>query len=202
MYMKRLTRVLVSIMVGATVAACGAAPENAPSMTEKNGDCEAVISNIMSRRSIRHYADRQVPADILESILECGINAPNGRNQQAYEVRVVSDSASTAYLAENVKGLYKAPVYVFIANDTTYDMSQIDAGLLSGNIGLSAWAYGIGSVNLGGPVRAMKEDGELIGRLNLSDGYELCLVLALGYPDEAPEARPRNKEKVRFVKVL
>ncbi len=163
---------------------------------------ETVIDNIMTRRSIRKYSDRAVPRDLLEVIIKCGINAPNGRNRQSYEVKVVDDPASVAYLADNVKGLYKAPVYMLIANDPAYDMSLIDVGLLSENIGLSAWSMGIGSINLGMPVRAINENSELSAKLGFSEGYKLCLVLALGYPDETPAAKPRNREKVQFVKIV
>lgn len=163
---------------------------------------ETVIDNIMTRRSIRKYSDRAVPRDLLEVIIKCGINAPNGRNRQSYEVKVVDDPASVAYLADNVKGLYKAPVYMLIANDPAYDMSLIDVGLLSENIGLSAWSMGIGSINLGMPVRAINENSELSAKLGFSEGYQLCLVLALGYPDESPAAKPRNRDKVQFVKII
>lgn len=162
---------------------------------------DAVYNTIMARRSIRKYLDKEVPADVLTKIIECGINAPNGMNQQCYEVKVVNDAASTAYLAENLNGLYKAPVYMFIAAQDNYDMSRIDCGLLAENICLSAWSYGIGSINLGMPVRALMEKPEILAKLGFSEHYDLCLVLALGYADEAPEAKPRKTEKVQFVTV-
>lgn len=162
---------------------------------------DAVYNTIMARRSIRKYLDKEVPADVLAKIIECGINAPNGMNQQCYEVKVVNDAASTAYLAENLNGLYKAPVYMFIAAQDNYDMSRIDCGLLAENICLSAWSYGIGSINLGMPVRALMEKPEILAKLGFSEHYDLCLVLALGYADEAPEAKPRKAEKVQFVTV-
>lgn len=162
---------------------------------------DAVYNTIMARRSIRKYLDKEVPAEVLAKIIECGINAPNGMNQQCYEVKVVNDAASTAYLAENLNGLYKAPVYMFIAAQDNYDMSRIDCGLLAENICLSAWSYGIGSINLGMPVRALMEKPEILAKLGFSEHYDLCLVLALGYADEAPEAKPRKAEKVQFVTV-
>lgn len=162
---------------------------------------DAVYNTIMARRSIRKYLDKEVPADVLSKIIECGINAPNGMNQQCYEVKVVNEAASAAYLAENLNGLYKAPVYMFIAAQDNYDMSRIDCGLLAENICLSAWSYGIGSINLGMPVRALMEKPEILAKLGFSEHYDLCLVLALGYADEAPEAKPRKAEKVQFVTV-
>jgi hypothetical protein len=39
----------------------------------------------------------------------------------------------------------------------------------------------------------------ILERLGFSEGYQFCLCVGLGYADEAPEAKPRNKEKVKYV---
>ena len=162
----------------------------------------AVVDNIMARRSIRKYTDKAIPTEILDKILECGINAPNGMNRQCYEVKVVNDPASAEYLSKNLNGLYKAPVYLFIAASDTYDLSYIDVGLLAENVCLAAWSYGIGSINLGMPVRALKEKPEILAKLGFSEHHEICLVIALGYAAESPAAKPRKAERVQFVKVV
>lgn len=194
--MKQLLLSVIALVSACTFTSC-----NAPAEPAEVNVAEVVVENIMARRSIRKYTDQAIPADILNKIIECGLNAPNGMNAQSYEVKVVNDPESAAFLAENLGGLYKAPVYMFIAAGTNYDMSKIDCGLLSENVCLSACAYGIGSINLGMPVRALHEKPEILAKLGFSEGYEICLVLALGYPDEAPDAKPRNAEKVQFVTV-
>lgn len=201
--MKRLTKTFISLLAVSGLCACCGSQENACAIAPEEGESvsEAVVDNIMTRRSIRRYADKAVPRALLDTILECGINAPNARNRQAYSIKVVDDSASVAYLADNLKGLYKAPVYLFIANDVNSEMSLIDVGLLSGNIGLAAWAYGIGSINLGMPVRAAKENPEILAKFGFEDGYDLCLVLALGYPDEQPDAKPRTKDRIQYITI-
>ena len=198
---------VMAIMSGAGLASCtgesgsDAAKTAAVDSVVKASVSDVVVGNIMARRSIRKYTEQRVGRDTLERILECGINAPNGMNQQNYEIKVVDDPASTAFLSERLKGLYKAPVYLFIAAGDQYDMSRIDVGLLSENICLAARAYGLGSINLGMPVRSMKEQPELLAKLGFSEHYELCLIVALGYSDETPEAKPRKREKVQFVTV-
>ena len=42
----------------------------------------AVVEAIMSRRSIRKYKDQPVEREKLETIVNCGINAPSGMNRQ------------------------------------------------------------------------------------------------------------------------
>ena len=38
-----------------------------------------------------------------------------------------------------------------------------------------------------------------VERLNLPEGYKLLYAIAVGYPDEKPEAKPRDAAKVQFV---
>ena len=43
------------------------------------------------------------------------------------------------------------------------------------------------------------EAAEYLKMLNFSEGYELLYCIAFGYPDEAPAAKPRNAEKIKFI---
>ena len=172
----------------------------------------AVIDNMMSRRSIRNYKQQAVPREVLNRIMECGINAPNGQNKQSWEVRVVESPE----LQNEIKALmatvggeraagcfYNAPVWVFIARDKGYDFSAYDCGLLAENMMLSANALGVGSVCLGSPVRyiLMAEGNErVLSKLGFSEGYELSLCISMGYPEgEMPEAKPRDMGKVKYI---
>ncbi len=171
----------------------------------------AVIENIMSRRSIRKYRNGPVAREVMQEIALCGINAPNGQNKQSWEVRIVDNpefqneikAVMAAAGGERAAGcFYNAPVWVFIARDKGYDFSTIDCGLLAENMMLSAHSLGVGSVCLGSPVRFIltsPEKDKVLSRLGFSEGYELCLCIAFGYPDEAPKAKPRDINKVKFV---
>lgn len=177
---------------------------------------ETVIENIMTRRSIRKYRPQPVGRDTMQIILNCGINAPNGQNKQSWEVRVVDNpeyinGITAAYLKENpaagedpsfVNMFRNAPTVVFIANDHSYDFSQIDCGLLAENMILSAWSMGIGSCCLGGPARFMTGSpaaADYVKQLGFSEGYDLLLCIAFGYPDETPAAKPRDASKARYI---
>lgn len=176
---------------------------------------EAVKEVMMSRRSIRAYKDSVISREILEEILTCGVNAPNGMNQQAYEIRVLSPALIDSITAAVVKDIpqtasrpsfknifVNAPCVLCIANDTTYDMSQVDCGLLGENIILSAWSKGIGSCCLGSSARWIKDSPSArpyLEQMAFSEGYELLYCIALGYPDETPEAKPRTMEKIKYM---
>lgn len=176
---------------------------------------DAVIGTIMSRRSVRQYQPAAVGRDTMKTILECGINAPNGMNRQSWEIRIVDNPELIAemtalYVKANPKAaedpsfknmFRNAPTVVFIANDPAYDMSAIDCGLLGENMILSAWSMGIGSCCLGGPVRFLKspEASAFMDRLGFSEGYELLYCIGFGYPAETPAAKDRDASKIKFV---
>ena len=95
-----------------------------------------------------------------------------------------------------------APCVVCIAYDTTYDMAQIDCGLLGENIILAAWAKGIGSCCLGSSARwilDLPSAKPYLDRMAFSKGYKLLYCIALGYPDESPEAKPRRQDMIKFM---
>lgn len=43
------------------------------------------------------------------------------------------------------------------------------------------------------------ETAELYEALQLSEGYDLLYMIAVGYPDEEPQAKPRDYSKIQFV---
>ena len=207
----RKIKLFLIVACVAMLAACNTKPAE----TEKEMKYEnETIATIMERRSIRKYKPETVARETLEKIMECGINAPNGQNKQSWEVRVVDNPEVMAEInaviaeaygekAEMAVGCFRgAPVMVFIARDLAYDFSAYDCGLLAENIMLSAQSLGVGSICLGSPVRIINDNEAcalVLERLGFSEGYEFCLCVGLGYADEAPEAKPRMKEKVRFV---
>ena len=174
-----------------------------------------VINAIMARRSIRQYYQVPVGRDTLMQIMTCGINAANGQNKQSWEVRIIDNPVKMQQIQdlmvagnptlqpEMVRGCMRgAPVMTFIARDLGYDFSAYDCGLLAGNIMLAAQSLGVGSICLGSPVRFInyaENSAEILSLLGLSENYELCLCVGLGYANETPAAKPRDINKVKFV---
>lgn len=213
-YSKMKTIYLYFMAAALFLSACNA--EKLSDGVEKADAASVVTELMMSRRSIRAYKDSVISRETLNDILRCGVNAPNGRNLQSYEIRVIDspaliDSITKAVVKDNPKIAERdgfknifvnAPCVVCIAYDTKYDMAQIDCGLLGENIILAAWAKGIGSCCLGSSARWIIDSPSAkpyLDRMAFSPGYKLLYCIALGYPDEQPEARPRREDMIRFV---
>ncbi len=193
-------------------ASCGAQAQNEEA-TEDQGN--VVIETIMARRSIRQYTDQPVEREKLELMAQCGINAPSGMNSQPWQVRIVDNAEyingiSDAFKAANpqmagdpsFKNMFRnATAVIFIASPTD-GSGQLECGLLGENMILAAQSMGLGTCCLGGPIAFMKNDpsaAPYVERLALPEGYQLLYAIAVGYPDESPEAKPRDAGKVQFV---
>lgn len=217
MLMKNLKQAALTVLL-LPLMACGggAQQQQAPAETPAQDSVKnQVVETIMTRRSIRQYKPQAVEREKMQTIVECGINAPNAMNRQAWEVRVVDNAdyingVTELYKKANPKAaedstfknmFRNAPTVVFIGRDTKSESSPFDCGLLAENMMISAWSMGIGSCCLGTPARFMRspEAAEYLQKLGFSEGYELLYCIGFGYPDETPAAKPREAAKVKFV---
>ena len=209
--MKKSLEIFAALLMGTMLFSCNQSQQTNGNEKDMKGE-NAVIENIMTRRSIRKYTGQAVDRETMQTILECGINAPNGMNRQSWEVRVMDNPETVGKLkqlmvqanpetpAQAVEGCFRgAPTLVFVANAKSYDFSAIDCGLLSENIMLSAWSLGVGSVCLGSPIRFINKSPEALEMLGFSEDYTPIICIGLGYPDEQPEAKPRDMGKVKFI---
>lgn len=201
---------LAGIFAGCQKTATPAEAQANDSICQKN----PVVETILERRSIRKYKQKPVEPEKLNQIIECGIYAPNGMGRESWEVRIVTrpellariDTLYADYM-EKTQGkrptaaAYGAPVLAFIAYDTRYDLSDVDCGLLGGNMLISAQSMGIGSCCLGGICRFLNapEGAEIMKELDFPKTHKLLYAIAFGYPDESPKAKPRTQEKVRII---
>lgn len=173
------------------------------------------VENIMARRSIRKYKDMPVEREKLEQIVECGIHAPSGLNKQPWEVRVVDNAEYINGITEvfketnhpstkdaTFKNMFRnAPAVIFIASPKD-GSGQLDCGMLGMNMMLAAQSIGLGTCCLGGAIPFIKTNAgaqPYLEKLEIPADYELLYAIGVGYPDEAPAAKPREEGKVKFI---
>ena len=142
---------------------------------------------VASRREVRDYAGRPIPADLAQRILDAGRISGSSRNTQPWRFVVVESPslrerlADAVYVAGNVRG---AALIVVVAvrgrGPTTFD-----AGRAAQNMMLTAWNEHIGSCPNGMP------DPDAVGQLlDLQEDERPVTVLTFGYP-----ARPRDPQR-------
>ena len=177
--------------------------EPADKMTDVEADVlmevNPVLSNIMARRSIRKYMDKPVEHEKLETIARAGINAPSAMNWQNWAVRIIEDQK----LMGDVKDMCRnAPNLICVCAPANGDF-DLDAGLMGENMMLAAQALGLGTCIQTGPIRFLttnKKAQAFRDSLDIPEDYKLLYVIAIGYPDDQPNARPRDASKVKYIK--
>jgi len=143
---------------------------------------------IKQRRSIRQYTTRVPKEEDIQAIIEAGIWAPSGLNNQPWKFKVISDKQQKKGLAKFTKYgriIEEAPlaICVFLDNGVTYNRQKdiMAIGACIQNMLLRAYELGLGSCWLGEILNRRKDVEEY---LKVGSDYELMAVVTVGYSDE------------------
>ena len=207
-----MKKVLFSAAVLATILfSCCQNANNQQVVEQKN----ETMTTILARRSIRAYKQNTVPQSALDTIILAAINAPSARNYQPWEMRVIKNREIIAEIENGVLAMRKAenpdyeprpvfhgaPVLLVVAYDKSNIFGQVDCGWFGQNILLAAHSLGLGTcvvANANGFYNS-NAGKNVMAKLNFSENYEVIYSISLGYPNETPEAKPRNATKVQIV---
>jgi nitroreductase len=166
---------------------------------------------LKSHRSIRKYKSVDIPDDVLNDILECGIRSSNTGNMQLYSIIVTRSREKKEALAPlhfNQPMIKEAPIILTIcfdvnrfrlwcsANDTKPDFSgllwllngTVDSSILAQNICVAAENHGLGICYLGTTLYNAPEISQV---LRLPAGVIPITTLTIGYPEVVPELTDR-----------
>lgn len=175
------------------------------------------MKEIIERRSIRHFKDRPVEAEQVEKLLESARLAPSGSNTQPWNFIVVRRRETIeklAWAAHRQKWLAKAPLLLVCVADgkrrfqdevfrPVDDYSVLpelkmmirDSAIAMEHISLEAVHLGLGTC-----WACWFEQKDVRPILHVPEDHYVVGLIAVGYPDEAPEPRPRKsmEEMVRY----
>lgn len=163
------------------------------------------LAFIFSRRSVRKFEDREVPAAMLQDMLEAGMAAPSAVAKDPWHFIVLREKAELNRLADLLQHgqmLRQAGAAFVVCGDIRQAHDQQESYLLQDlsaateNILLAANALGLGTCWLGVHPRPERMEG--IKKLfQLPDNIIPMCGIAIGWPAEPPPARTRfNPDKV------
>ena len=139
-------------------------------------------------RVVRKVADRELPADSIERIVDAGRHTGSSKNQQRWDFIVIRDAERLAALGEvgayagHLAGATIAIALVTPGSRTAPASSSVmwDLGRAAQNMVLAAWELGIGSCP------ATVYDHALAARLlGLPDDRRCDFLLSFGYPADS-----------------
>lgn len=158
---------------------------------------------VFSRRSIRKYQNKAVPAELLSDLLEAAMSAPSAVAKDPWHFIVVQSRETLDKITgilPNGKMLREAPVAFIVCGDINKANLQEESYLLQDlsaaveNILLSANSLGLGTCWLGVHPRAERLAG-IRQLFALPDHIIPMCGIAIGWPAEQPAARTRYKQE-------
>jgi len=161
------------------------------------------IKTLMERRSIRKFKPAQIKEEELNTILDAGMYAPSGANQQSALFVVIQDketlkklsAMNAAVLGKDIDPYYGAPTLILVFADKSKVTPIEDASLALGNMFNAAASLCIGScwVHRARQMFETQEGKDLLKKWGVTGDYVGVGSCILGYADcEHPKAAPRK----------
>lgn len=185
-----------------------------------------VISNILSRRSIRKYKSTQIKEKELKTILTCGLYAPNGSNLQSCRLVVLQNPDIMERLNEvirtelaskeivegqimnrgilrarqtNYHFIYHAPTLISAVAPKDYSNSMADCAAALENIQLAAASIGLGTCwsNQAHWLTDSPAVRKIFEKIGMREDEDIFGSVSVGYPDYiAKGAVPRREGRI------
>ncbi|MBO5397127.1 MAG: nitroreductase family protein [Clostridia bacterium] len=174
-----------------------------------------VVEAILKRRTIREYKDTPLSREILQTLLDCAMWAPSGRNSQPCHVRVIKDKSllkeldtdfwnkvgrgTPAYTKCDVNPVYQGAPSLFLIYTPTED--PMNSGLAAENIAIAAEGLGLGSCIIASVGSLLKaEEGEKWKKIiDIPEDFKFQIAVAVGEKAEDPAPKERHPENFRIV---
>ena len=165
-----------------------------------------MYEDLLTRRSVRKYTDRQVEDEKLDKVLTAGLYAPTGMNNQLPVLVAVRDKATrdrlsrmnAAVMGASGDPFYGAPCVIVVLSDPERMTWVEDGSLVLGNLMNAAHSLGLGScwIHRAKECFDTPEGKELLRAWGVPENYRGVGNCILGYAAEEPEAKPRKSGRI------
>lgn len=171
----------------------------------------AVVNQILARRSRRAYEAKQISDEELETVLECGAWAPSAMNQQSWHLTALQNPELVKELSElcrvyrkiETNPFYDAPTIIVVTAKADAIAPQKDASLAMENMMLAADSLGLGTcwINCVNGLFATEEGKAFFEKIGVPAENVMVGSLALGYPKDAlPAPKDRLEGNIDIIK--
>jgi nitroreductase len=147
-----------------------------------------IMEALISRRSVRRFDPKPVPASVIELMLRAAMQAPSAANAQPWHFVVITERLMLEKVTEfhpAAESLHQATVAILVCGDSLLEKRPdrwiMDCSAATQNILLAAHANDLGAVWLGIHPDPIRIDG-MRRLVNLPKHVHPLSLVALGYP--------------------
>jgi nitroreductase len=160
---------------------------------------------ITSRRNVRSFEDRPIPAEDLDRILEAGRRAPSSRNWQPWDFVLVTDRDQLRELSKVWQGAGHvadsaatiALVAAELDDPDQRERAQYDLGQATLAMQIAAADLGVGTGHA-----AVADQAQARRVLGFPDDRYLAYLVDLGYPADRPLKPIKRPDRRAFDEVV
>ena len=164
------------------------------------------MKTLLTRCSTKAYLDTPVPENLLDQVLQAGLYAPTGRNNQDVICVAVTDKAlrdqlskmNAAVMGVESDPFYGAPCVIVVLAESTGTTWVEDGSLVLGHMLLAAEALGLGNC-WAHRARQMFDSPEgkvLLQQWGIPETYKGVGNCILGYAAKTPVQKPRKEGRI------
>lgn len=164
------------------------------------------VNTLLTRRSVRSYKPDQVSDALLDTVLNAGLYAASGMNNQKAVLVAVRDPETRNLLAKMNAGVmgsnndpfYGAPCVIVVLSDPERMTWVEDGSLVIGNLMAAAHSVGLGScwIHRAREVFDSPEGKALLKKWGLPETYRGIGNCILGYATDIPGDKPRAEGRI------
>lgn len=168
-----------------------------------------VIENILTRRSVRAFTEKEISKEDIDILVKCALYAPSARNLQTWKFTVLTKKEDIRELA-SVMGkalgregydMYSPSALIIPSNKKDSPFGRDDNACALQNIFLAAHSLGIGSVwiNQLNGICDEPEVRKVLNKFEIPEDHIVFGMAALGY---AADLQTKTVEKTGEVKIF
>ncbi|MGL4985832.1 MAG: nitroreductase family protein [Treponemataceae bacterium] len=171
----------------------------------------AIIDNIMKRRSCRNYLSRTVRRKDIEAVLSAGSWAPSARNTQPCQFTVVIDTEKLDKIndfikiklekPENYSFFYRSPTLIIISQVKAPLLAAANCACVAQNMLLAAESLHINScwINQIGQFCNEPDVRAILSSFGIPSDHDVYACISLGYEAEKIESVPRKNIPIHWI---
>lgn len=160
-----------------------------------------------TRRSVRHYLEKEIPEEVIKELLESVNHAPSWHNYQPARYHVVQSKEMIKQIAQTLPGFNQnnvrnAPLLIVTsivlnqsgflkgvpANELVNHWGYYDGGLSNMHLIFKATDLGLGTLIIG-----LRNADKIRELLQIDEQESIMSVISVGYPEKA-STMPKRKE--------